>query len=103
MIIVLHNTVNAPQKEHIVGFLQSKGLTVREIIGEKETVLGAVGSVSLDFRQVELLPGVAQVIPISKPYKLASRELKKEDTVFNVGPVKFGGPPCKRYCRSLCG
>ncbi len=92
MIIVLHNTVNAHQKEHIVGFLQSKGLTVREIIGEKETVLGAVGSVSLDFRQVELLPGVAQVIPISKPYKLASRELKKEDTVFNVGPVKFGGP-----------
>ena len=91
MIIVLHNTVKASEKEHIVEYLQSKGMTIREIVGEKETVLGAVGSFSLDLRQVELLPGVAQVIPISKPYKLASRELKKDDTVFNVGPVKVGG------------
>ena len=92
MIIVLHNTVKASEKEHIVEYLQSRGMTIREIVGEKETVLGAVGSVALDLRQVELLPGVAQVIPISKPYKLASRELKKDDTVFNVGPVKIGGP-----------
>ena len=92
MIIVLHNTVKDSEKEHIVDFLQSKGMTIREIVGEKETVLGAVGNVSLDTRVVELLPGVAQVIPISKPYKLASRELKKDDTVFNVGPVKIGGP-----------
>ncbi len=92
MIIVLHNTVKDSEKEHIVDYLQSRGMTIREIVGEKETVLGAVGSVSLDLRQVELLPGVAQVIPISKPYKLASRELKREDTVFSVGPVKIGGP-----------
>ncbi len=92
MIIVLHNTVKDSEKEHIVEYLQSKGMTIREIVGEKETVLGAVGSIPLDMRQVELLPGVAQVIPISQPYKLASRELKKDDTVFNVGPVKIGGP-----------
>ena len=92
MIIVLHNTVKDSEKEHIVEYLQSKGMTIREIVGEKETVLGAVGSIPLDMRQVELLPGVARVIPISQPYKLASRELKKDDTVFNVGPVKIGGP-----------
>jgi len=91
MIIVLHNTVQDAEKKHIQAYLESKGLKVREIIGEKETVLGAVGSVALDFRQVELLPGVAQVIPISKPFKLASRELRKEDTVFDVGPVTIGG------------
>ncbi|OQY35697.1 MAG: 3-deoxy-7-phosphoheptulonate synthase [Spirochaetaceae bacterium 4572_59] len=92
MIIVLHNTVKVSEKEHIVEYLKSKGLTVREIVGEKETVLGAVGSIAMDSRQIELLPGVAQVIPITQPYKLASRELKKDDTVFNVGPVKIGGP-----------
>jgi 3-deoxy-7-phosphoheptulonate synthase len=91
MIIVLHNTVQNAEKKHIQRYLESKGLKVREIIGEKETVLGAVGSVSLDIRQIELLPGVAQVIPITKPYKLASRELKKEDTVFDIGPVTIGG------------
>ena len=91
MIIVLHNTVQDAEKKHIQEYLESKGLKVREIVGEKETVLGAVGSVALDFRQIELLPGVAQVIPISKPYKLASRELQKEDTVFDIGPVTIGG------------
>ena len=95
MIIVLHNTVQAAEKRHIQEYLESNGFKVREIVGEKDTVLGAVGSSALDIRQVELLPGVAQVIPISKPYKLASRELKKEDTVFDVGPVTIGG---KRVC-----
>lgn len=91
MIIVLHNKVENAEKQHIKEYLESRGLKVREIVGEKETVLGAVGPVSLDIRQVELLPGVAQVIPITKPYKLASRELKKDDTVFDVGPVTIGG------------
>ena len=95
MIIVLHNTVQAAEKRHIKEYLESNGFKVKEIVGEKETVLGAVGSSALDLRQVELLPGVAQVVPISKPYKLASRELKKEDTVFDVGPVTIGG---KRVC-----
>jgi 3-deoxy-D-arabino-heptulosonate 7-phosphate (DAHP) synthase len=38
-----------------------------------------------------VLDGLANVIPISKPYKLASRELKKDDTVVQVGKVKIGG------------
>ena len=40
---------------------------------------------------MELLQGVVKVVPISKPYKLASRELKKDDTIVSVGPVKIGG------------
>ncbi len=68
-----------------------KGYTVKEIVGQEETVFGAVGQSSLDLREVELLEGVAKVIPISKPYKLASRELKKEDTIVTVGKVKIGG------------
>ncbi len=91
MIVLLHNKVKASEKAHIRALLEGRGFQVREIVGEHETVLGAVGSASMDPGQVELLPGVVRVIPITKAYKLASRELKKEDTVFDVGPVTIGG------------
>lgn len=91
MIVVLNKNITPQQKEEARSFLKKSGFDVREIVGEEETVLGAVGQMRIDIRQVEILPGVDRVIPISKPYKLASRELKKEDTVVRVGPVRIGG------------
>jgi 3-deoxy-7-phosphoheptulonate synthase len=91
MVIVLERSIKESEKEQLRSFLRTRGFTVREIVGEEETIFGAVGSASIDLREVELQPGVMRVIPISKPYKLASRELKKEDTVFDVGGVKIGG------------
>ena len=90
MVIVLHKSISTAEKEHIREFLTGKGFTVREIVGEQETIFGAVGLVRIDKREVELLPGVDQVIPITKPYKLASREFKKDDSVVKIGPVKIG-------------
>ncbi|MGE4583045.1 MAG: 3-deoxy-7-phosphoheptulonate synthase [Sphaerochaeta sp.] len=91
MIIVLKKQISEKQKESIRSFLMGKGYTVKEIVGQEETVFGAVGQSTLDLREVEMLEGVANVVPISKPYKLASRELKKEDTIVTVGNVKIGG------------
>lgn len=91
MIVVLEHNIKTRKKKHIVSFLEQKGFRIREIQGEEETILGAVGIIPIDPREVELLPGVARVIPITKPYKLASREFKKEDTSIPVGPVKIGG------------
>jgi len=91
MIVVLQRDITEEQKKHIQGFLVSKGFKVREIVGEEETIFGAVGSQQIDQREVEIIAGVDRVIPISKPFKLASRELKKEDTIVQVGPVKIGG------------
>ncbi len=91
MIIVLKSNVTDRDKESIVNFLQNNSFRVREIVGEQESILGAVGHNGLDPRQLELMPGVAKVIPITKPYKLASREFKQSDTIFNVGPVTVGG------------
>lgn len=91
MVIVLRHDVRESEKQEIRNLLRSRGLQIREIVGEEETILGAVGLVQMDTREVEILPGVDRVIPISKPYKLASREFKKDDTIVEVGPVKIGG------------
>ena len=95
MIIVLKKQIEKNEKEHIVDYLSGKGFRIREIQGESDTVLGAVGSAAVDHNEIRVLPGVAEVIPISKPYKLASREFKKTDTVINIGGVKIGG---NRFC-----
>ncbi len=91
MILILKKQITEAQKHAIREFLSDKGYTVKEIVGQEETVFGAVGQSSVDIRQVQLLEGVASVVPISKPYKLASREFKKEDTIVSVGKVKVGG------------
>lgn len=92
MIIVLDRAIREDDKDRLRQFLTDKGFQVREIVGEEETIFGAVGLVGIDAREVEIQPGVVRVIPISKPYKLASRELKKNDTVIDLGPIKIGGP-----------
>ncbi len=92
MIIVLDRAIRDDDKDRLRRFLTDKGFQVREIVGEEETIFGAVGLVGIDLREVEIQPGVVRVIPISKPYKLASRELKKNDTVIDLGPIKIGGP-----------
>ena len=90
MVVVLEHTVTEEQKNEIRSFLSGRGFKVREIQGEEETIFGAVGSARIDLREVEILPGVLRVIPISKPYKLASREFKKADTLAQVGPLRIG-------------
>jgi 3-deoxy-7-phosphoheptulonate synthase len=95
MVIVLERTIHEQDKNRIREFLTAHGYTIREIVGEEETILGAVGISSMDIREVELLPGVARVIPITSPYKLASREFRKDDTVIPVkgpaGTIRIGG------------
>ena len=91
MIVILKQGITPVEKDKVKSFLQEKGFIVKEIVGQQDTVLGAVGTVQMDIRTVELLPGVSSVVPISKPYKLASREMKKEDTIVSVGKVRIGG------------
>ncbi|NBC28733.1 MAG: 3-deoxy-7-phosphoheptulonate synthase [Spirochaetes bacterium] len=90
MVVVLEHTITEEQKSEVRSFLSGRGFKVREIQGEEETILGAVGSARIDLREVEVLPGVLRVIPISKPYKLASREFKKDDTLAAVGSLRIG-------------
>ncbi|MBN2650878.1 MAG: 3-deoxy-7-phosphoheptulonate synthase [Spirochaetales bacterium] len=91
MVIVLKKSITDVEKNSLITFLKDKGYKIKEIHGQEETVLGAVGLGSLDKVEVEMRPGVSKVFPISKPYKFASREFKAQDTVFDVGPITIGG------------
>jgi 3-deoxy-7-phosphoheptulonate synthase len=92
MIIVLRPDVTEEQQEHIIKKLTGLGLQVHISKGTERTILGAIGDEAI-LRSVplEAIPGVEKVLPILKPYKLASREFRKEDTVIDVGNARIGG------------
>src|SRR5574344_1213941 len=84
MVIVLSKDIKAAEKKHLKDFLTQKKFKLNEIVGEEETIIAAVGKLSMDPREVEIIPGVSRVIPISKPYKMASREFKPENTIVEI-------------------
>ena len=91
MVMVLSRGISAAQQTAIRRELERRGYTVRQIEDGERTVLGAVGPAVADPRPFESMDGVDQVLRISKPYKLASRELQRADTVVPVGPIRIGG------------
>ena len=91
MILVLEKNITEAQRKRLDEELRSENCIIKEIQGVEETIMGVVGKVSRDIRYYENLPGVSKAIPISKPYKLVSRELHPEPTVVQVGDVAVGG------------
>lgn len=91
VILVLRKGITAEEIEQLKVELRSDDYLIKEIKGVEETILGLVGTVRKDVRHFETLPGVAKVLPISKPYKLVSRELHPQPSVIRVGDVAIGG------------
>ena len=94
MIVVLKSDVKEEQIDWITKKLAERGLELHSISGEERTVLAVVGTKLPDPREVQLFPGVAQVMRVSKPYKLASREASSETSKISLGPngPVIGGP-----------
>ena len=91
MLIVMEPSATEENLVGVVEFIESKGFKAHVSRGEIQTVIGAVGGNVIDRRDVELLPGVREVIKITSGYKLASRTFKPEDTVIEVKGCRFGG------------
>lgn len=92
MIIVMKPGVDQTDIDTIIERVEAVGCRVHPIIGQERTVIGVIGDgTALDRRQIGRMKGVENVMPITKPYKTASRELQPYDTVFQVGPVTIGG------------
>jgi 3-deoxy-7-phosphoheptulonate synthase len=93
MIVVLETGTAEKQIEEIIRVLHDHGFDVHRSTGVQHTVLGAIGvHPEFDHRQIELLDGVAEVVRVTEPFKLASRAFKREGSIFDIGGVKIGGP-----------
>jgi len=94
MVIVMQEGATEAQIQHVMDRLIAHGFNVHRSTGESHTVLGAVGvHRDFDHRDFELLDGVREVMRITQPFKLASREFRPEGTIVDLGRgVKIGGP-----------
>ena len=92
MLIVMHKDATAAQVEAICNIVTDMGLRPHQIPGAQRTAIGMTGNSSaLEKSRFEDLPGVVDVIPVSKPYKLVSREFREDNTVVKVGDASIGG------------
>lgn len=93
MIIVLKPNSTPEQIDHIVECVTAMGLRTDVSRGIKRTIIGVIGEEdALRNAPLQAIPGVEEVHPILKPYKLASREFQQDDSVIDVGcGVKVGG------------
>ncbi|HEV8609994.1 MAG TPA: 3-deoxy-7-phosphoheptulonate synthase [Thermoanaerobaculia bacterium] len=93
MLIVMGSTATADDVRRVVEAVEGLGLQAHAIPGAQRTAIGVTGNRgSIESASFENLPGVADVIPVTAPYKLVSREAKPEDTVVSIGGVAVGGP-----------
>ncbi len=93
MVIVMQEGATDAQIQRVIDRLVANGFNVHRSTGESHTVLGAVGvHRDFDHRDFELLDGVREVMRITQPYKLASRQFRPEGTIVNLGRgVTIGG------------
>jgi len=92
MIVVMHPGVTEEEIDHVVEEIRHVGLDPHVLTGVERTVINIIGDDRLIRKDhLSLLPGVEEVIPILKPYKLASRDFKHENTVVDVAGVPIGG------------
>jgi 3-deoxy-7-phosphoheptulonate synthase len=94
MIIVMKPGATPGQIEHVFEKVKELGYQVHPIYGEQRTVVACVGDERGKFRlqALEVLEGVENVVPILKPYKLASSEWKQQRTSITLQPRNGGSP-----------
>src|SRR5207244_3116550 len=95
MVVVMQEGAKEEQIQNVIDRLIQMGFDVHRSTGAAHTVLGAVGGVPVDHRDIEQLDGVREVVKISASYKLASRAFKPDGTIVKVGPpgrqIEIGG------------
>src|SRR5437867_6665806 len=105
MIVVMKPGSTKAQVDHVINLVREMGLKEHVIVGTERTVVACIGNDRYkDKSRFETVDGVERVVPILAPYKMASREVKKDRTVVpfdgrlegSVGGTKIGviAGPC---------
>ena len=94
MIVVMGAEATTEQINEVEQRIEKhEGLRAQVVHGTERRIVGVLGTIPPDLKdEMELLPGVMEVVRISKPYKMASREFHPDNTVVQVGDVLIGGP-----------
>ncbi len=91
MLIVMSKKAKPEEIDAVVKAIHGKGYTARPIPGGERTAIGVLHNEgAVDASYFLGLAGVKDVIPVTHPYKLVSREFQPEDTIIQVGDVKIG-------------
>ncbi len=109
MIITLKSDTTQKGIDQVVQKIKELGFTPHISKGAQRTIIGVIGENAIRYRNVfEAMFIVDSIVPISKPYKLVSREFKKENTKVKIGKVEIGGKaivvmagPCAVESRDL--
>ena len=97
MLVVMKSHATENEIRAVCERIESLGFKAHPIPGAIRTAIGITGNTgAVDIGSLESMAGVGECIPVSKPYKLVSRDIKEENTVVRVptplGDVTFGGP-----------
>lgn len=91
MLLVMRKSTDEAQIQAVIDAVERMGLTARPIPGGQRTAIGVLHNKGpMDPGVFLSMPGVREAIPVTRPYKLVSRELHAEDSVVNVGSVPMG-------------
>jgi 3-deoxy-7-phosphoheptulonate synthase len=92
MMIIMNIEATQEQINAVVVRIEANGFKAHLSTGEERTIIGVVGNEPYKTReQFIFLPGVDRIVPISRPYKIASREFIQENTVFPLDGIQMGG------------
>jgi 3-deoxy-7-phosphoheptulonate synthase len=93
LIVVMKATAAGDDVQRVVERVQELGLVAHPSRGEFRTIVGAIGNRTPEVQQqLEQLPGVDEVLAVTQPYKLASREFHEADTILDIKGIRVGGP-----------
>jgi 3-deoxy-7-phosphoheptulonate synthase len=97
MLVVMKAHATEEQVRAVCERIESLGFKAHPIPGSIRTAIGITGNTgAVDIGSLEAMSGVVECIPVSKPYKLVSRDVKQENSIVRIptplGEVTFGGP-----------
>src|SRR5437868_10806374 len=104
MLVVMQNHATPEQIEQVVQAIREMKLTPHPLPGATRTAIGITGNIgAVDPRTLEVLPGVVELIRVTKPFKLASREMHREDTLIHLPLTPTPLPPGEREKEVVIG
>jgi 3-deoxy-7-phosphoheptulonate synthase len=91
MLVVMHSHATPEQIDLVIAAVRRMNLTPHPLPGAMRTAIGITGNVgAVDPRSLEVLPGVMELLRVTRPYKLASREMHPDDTVVTTSQTRIG-------------